>query len=72
MANRYEVIDEDTGEVILPACGNVSLEAWFFSSHGAKYDMNKFYHAFAFKDKDCNDVHVRFARLRKEDECQVQ
>ena len=61
MANRYEVVDADSLEVVLPACGNVSFENWSDSRCGQRYNMvreMRNHH----QDEDCNNVHVYLMR----------
>lgn len=63
MANRYEVVDESTGKVILPACGNLALDAWFDQCGSSDYDFVR-EQRHARRDEDCNSVHITYVRER--------
>jgi len=63
MANRYEVVDETTGKVILPACGNLALDAWFDQRGSSDYAFER-EQRHARQDDDYNSVHVTFVKER--------
>ena len=63
MANRYEVVEEGSNRVLVPACGNVGVDNWSDQRGSRDYStVREVRHA--RQDADFNWVHVTYVKER--------